>query len=389
MAKIFDTFRKISIAAWVGIAVAVAALVVLFVWLSRPAPKAPELPVVAVMPVSKQDVNIYGEFAGRIRAQQFVEVRARVEGYLQSMRFREGSYVDKGDLLFIIDPTVYRANAERARASLEKARAVAQKTERDLNRIRPLFAQNAASQLDLDNAVAAYETAKAEVSVAEADLKQATQTLSYTQVTAPTSGYISETGADIGTLVGPGAKSLLATIVKSDTVRIDFSMTALDYLRSKERNVNLGHDDEHRGWNPYVTVTLADGSVYPHRGMLDFASPQVDPKTGTFSVRAEMPNPERALLPGEFTKVKLLMDVRADAIEIPSKALVIEKGGAFVYVVLPDSFVEKRFVETGPEVGNDIIIERGLSSGERIVAEGYHKLRHGMKVRPVVSDSIR
>ncbi|MDE6487193.1 MAG: efflux RND transporter periplasmic adaptor subunit [Muribaculaceae bacterium] len=389
MSKFLDSIRKISIAAWAGIAVVVAAAIVLFVWLSRPKPKTAELPVVAVMPVSKHDVNIYGEFAGRIRAQQFVEVRARVEGYLQSMRFREGSYVDKGDLLFIIDPTVYRANAERARASLEKARAVAQKTERDLNRIRPLFAQNAASQLDLDNAVAAYETAKAEVGVAEADLKQATQTLSYTQVTAPTSGYISETGADIGTLVGPGAKSLLATIVKSDTVRIDFSMTALDYLRSKERNVNLGHDDEHRGWNPYVTVTLADGSVYPHRGMLDFASPQVDPKTGTFSVRAEMPNPERALLPGEFTKVKLLMDVRADAIEIPSKALVIEKGGAFVYVVLPDSFVEKRFVETGPEVGNDIIIERGLSSGERIVAEGYHKLRHGMKVRPVVSDSIR
>ena len=389
MSKILDSLKKISIAAWAGIAVAVAAVVVLVVWLSRPKPKAAELPVVAVMPVSKQDVNIYGEFAGRIRAQQFVEVRARVEGYLERMLFREGSYVKKGQTLFIIDPKIYRARVDKANASLEKARAVAQKTERDLNRIRPLFAQNAASQLDLDNAVAAYETAKAEVSVAEADLKQATQTLSYTQVTAPTSGYISETGADIGTLVGPGAKSLLATIVKSDTVRIDFSMTALDYLRSKERNVNLGHDDEHRSWNPYVTVTLADGSVYPHRGMLDFASPQVDPKTGTFSVRAEMPNPERALLPGEFTKVKLLMDVRADAIEIPSKALVIEKGGAFVYVVLPDSFVEKRFVETGPEVGNDIIIERGLSSGERIVAEGYHKLRHGMKVRPVVSDSIR
>ena len=115
----------------------------------------------------------------------------------------------------------------------------------------------------------------------------------------------------------------------------------------------------------------------------------MDPKTGTFSVRAEMPNPERALLPGEFTKVKLLMDVREDAIEIPSKSLVVEKGAAFVYVVLPDSFVEKRFVETGPEVGNNVIVERGLSSGENIVAEGYHKLRHGMKVRPVLSDSIR
>ena len=389
MSSIVNFIKRISVAAWIGIAGAVAAAVVMFIYLSRPKPKTAELPVVATMPVHKQDVSIYSEFAGRIRAQQFVEVRARVEGYLQRMNFREGSYVDKGDLLFIIDPTVYRANLEKARANLEKARALAQKTERDLNRIRPLFAQNAASQLDLDNAVAAYESAKAEVSVAEADLKQASQTLSYTQVTAPTSGYISETGADIGALVGPGAKSLLATIVKSDTVRIDFSMTAIDYLRSKERNVNLGHDDEHRGWNPYVTVTLADGSVYPHRGLLDFASPQVDPKTGTFSVRAEMPNPKRELLPGEFTKVKLLMDVRTDAIEIPSKALVVEKGGAFVYVVLPDSFVEKRFVETGPESGNEVIIERGLSSGEKIVAEGYHKLRHGMKVRPVPSDSIK
>ena len=389
MSRIVTIFKKISILGWALIALAIAAAVVLFVWLSRPAVKTPERPTVSVVPVERHDVNIYSEFAGRIRAQQFVEVRARVEGYLQSMKFREGSYVQKGDLLFTIDPTVYRANAEKARATLEKSRAVALKAERDLNRIRPLFAQNAASQLDLDNAEAAYESAKAEVSVAEADLKQATQTLSYTSVTAPTSGYISETGADIGTLVGPGAKSLLATIVKSDTVRIDFSMTALDYLRSKERNVSLGEDDAHRGWNPYVTITLADGTVYPHRGVLDFASPQVDPKTGTFSVRAEMPNPERALLPGEFTKVKLLMDVRTDAIEIPSKAVVVEKGAAFVYVVLPDSFVEKRFIETGPEVGNDVVVERGLQAGENIVAEGYHKLRHGMKVVPVATDSIR
>ncbi len=375
--------RSISIRVWLCLALVIATIIVAIIYFSRPEPRSVEIPTVEVTHVGKKDVNIYGEFAGRIRAQQFVEVRARVEGYLKSMNFREGSYVHKGDLLFVIDPTVYRANAEKARATLEKARALALKTERDLARIRPLFAQNAASQLDLDNAVAAYESAKAEVSVAEADLKQATQTLSYTSVTAPASGLISETGADIGALVGSGAKSLLATIVKSDTVRIDFSMTALDYLRSKERNVALGSDDEHRDWNPYVTITLADGTEYPHRGMLDFASPQVDPKTGTFSVRAEMPNPDHALLPGEFTKVKLLMDVREDAIEIPSKAIDVEKGGAYVYVVLPDSIVEKRFVETGPEVGNDVIIERGLSAGENIVTEGYHKLRHGMKVRPV------
>ena len=123
----------------------------------------------------------------------------------------------------------------------------------------------------------------------------------------------------------------------------------------------------------------------PYRGLVDFASPLVDPATGTFSVRAEMPNPSHILLPGEFTKVRVLMDVRANAIEVPNKALEIEKGAAYVYIVKPDSVVERRFVETGPEIGNDIVIERGLARGENIVVEGYHKLRHGMKVRPVMA----
>ncbi|WP_290389813.1 efflux RND transporter periplasmic adaptor subunit, partial [uncultured Duncaniella sp.] len=194
----------------------------------------------------------------------------------------------------------------------------------------------------------------------------------------------SERVADIGTLVGPsGGKSLLATVVKSDSVRVDFSMTALDYLRSKDRNVNLGDADAKRKWNSFVTITLADGSVYPHKGLVDFADPQVDPKTGTFSVRAEMPNPDRSLLPGEFTKVKVLLDVRENAIEVPTKSLVIEKGGAYVFVVRPDSVVEKRFIELGPEVGNKTIVERGLAKGEKLVVEGYHKLSHGIKVNPI------
>ena len=173
-------------------------------------------------------------------------------------------------------------------------------------------------------------------------------------------------------------------MVKSDTVLVDFSMTSLDYLAGKDRNVNLGPGESERQ-DSYVTVTLADGSAYPYRGNVDFASPQVDPSTGTFSVRAEMPNPERTLLPGEFTRVKVLIDVRTDAIEIPAKAIEIEKGGAYVYVVRPDSVVERRYVETGPEVGNNIIVERGLAAGEYLVVEGYHKLHHGTKVRPVAA----
>lgn len=376
--------KKIVIASLVAV---VAAIVVYFLFFRSVGKVIDDTePVVSVEPAEIRDVNIYGEYVGRIRAQQFVEVRARVEGYLQKMLFKEGSYIQKGQTLFIIDPTIYAARVNKAAAQLNKAKAIAVKAKRDLDRIRPLYEANAASQLDLDNAVAAYEGAVADVAVCEADLTQAKLTLGYTSVQSPISGYISQRSADIGTLVGPSAQSLLATVVKSDTVRVDFSMTALDYLKSKSRNVTIGEDDSKRDWDPYVTITLADGKVYPFKGLVDFADPQVDPKTGTFSVRAEMPNPDRILLPGEFTKVKLLMDVRDSAVVVPQKALTVEKGAAFIFVVRPDSVVEKRFIETGPEFGNEIVVERGLAGGENIVTEGFHKLRHGIKVKPLESN---
>lgn len=374
---------------WLDIVLLLLIIAAIIYFTTRPKHHEVAPPSVGVTAVDTTTVNIYGEYVGRIRAQQFVEVHARVEGYLERMLFKEGSYIEKGQTLFIIDPRVYEAHVNRARAQLNKAKAQAQKADRDLKRIRPLYEQNAASQLDLDNAIAAAESANAEVTVAQADLTQAELILSYTRVVSPISGYISERVADIGTLVGPSAgKSLLATVVKSDTVRIDFSMTALDYLRSKDRNVSLGGAEGSDKQVSHVTITLADGSEYPFKGMVDFADPQVDPKTGTFSVRAEMPNPGRQLLPGEFTKVKVLLDLRNGVIEVPVKAVVIEKGGAFVFVVRPDGVVEKRFIETGPETGNNVIVERGLRQGERIVTEGYHKLKHGMKVIPVDDKDI-
>ena len=172
-------------------------------------------------------------------------------------------------------------------------------------------------------------------------------------------------------------------MVKSDTVRVDFSMTGLDYLKSKARNVNLGQKDSTRKWNPYVTITLPDNSQYPLRGLVDFADPQVDPETGTFSVRAEMANPDRILLPGQFTKVRLLLDVREHATVVPTKSVVIEKGGAYIFVIRPDSVAERRMIELGPEIDNRVIVERGVVPGEKIVVEGFHKLTHGDKVDPV------
>lgn len=350
-----------------------------------PKPPKPIYPTVMAQPVIIDDVEIYGEYTGKIKAKQHVEVRARVEGYLEHMHFAEGGYVNKNDILFTIDPQTYKARVEKAKAQLNKNKALEQKAERDLTRITPLYEQNAASRLDLDNATAAYESAKAEVIMSEADLTQAEIALSYTTVRSPISGFISESSADIGTLVGPGGKSLLATIVNSDTVQVNFSMTGLDYLKSKERNVNLGKKIEERNWNPYITITLADNTEYPFIGIVDFADPQVDPNTGTFAVRAQMPNPDHILLPGQLTKVKLLLDVREDAVVVPTKALVIEKGGAYVFVARQDSIIEKRFIELGPEILNNVVVERGLGADEMIITEGFHKLSHGIKVNIVNS----
>lgn len=365
---------------------AVAAVIVAIVFIVKAFNKKPvevTFPTVEIQTVHPADVSIYGEYVGRIRAKQYFEVRARVEGYIESMLFTEGTHVAKGQTLFIIDPTLYRANVAQARASLNKAQAAQRKAARDLERIRPLYELNAASKLDLDNAEAAYDAANADVKMAEAELTRAELILSYTAVKSQISGFISESNVDIGVHVEPGAKMPLAIVVNSDTVKVDFSMTALDYLTSKARNVNFGQDNGNRSWSPYVTVTQADGTAYPYRGLVDFADPKVDPKTGTFSVRADMPNPQHTLLPGEFTRVKLLMDVREEALSVPVRALEIEKGASYIYVVRPDSVVERRYIETGPEFDNMVIVERGLTAGENIVVEGYHKLKHGMKVAPV------
>ena len=343
----------------------------------------PERQVVTAEKVGVEDVEIYGEYVGKIRAKTFVEVRARVEGYLEEMLFEEGKRVKKNQPLFRINSDLYKARVDKALAQLKKDEAQEAKYQRDVERLKPLYEQNAASQADLDNAIAAYESAKANVAMSKADLAQTELELSYTTLRSPIDGYISERYADIGTLVGPGSKSLLATIVESDEVFVDFSLTALDYLKSQQRNVTLGEEDANRSWQPYVTITLADNSVYSQKGIVDFAEPQVDPKTGTFGVRAEIPNPDRKLLPGQFTNVKLLLDVREDAVVVPSKAVKTEKGGSYIYVVRSDSTAEKRFVELGPEVNNKVIVERGLGPYETIVVEGYHKLSPGTLVTPV------
>ncbi|MGL4410537.1 MAG: efflux RND transporter periplasmic adaptor subunit [Bacteroidales bacterium] len=345
----------------------------------------PERPIVSCENSTIKNVEVEGEYVGRIRANKHVEVRARVEGYLENMLFEEGKKVSQNSPLFIISQAQYKARLDKAKAQLKKDLAAAAKAKRDVERLKPLYEQNASSQLDLDNAIAAKENAEANAAMSQADLEQAELELGYTVVKSPISGYMSERHVDIGTLVGPGSKSLLATVVQSDTVLVDFRMTALEYQKSMERNVKLGHLDSTRSWQNTVEVTLADNSVYPIRGMVDFADPKVDPQTGTFTVRARLANPQQKLLPGQFTKVKLLQEVMENVVVIPRKALSIETGGAFVYVIRKDSTIEKRFVQPGYEMENSIVIDRGLGNDETIVTEGYHKLNPGIKVRPIKS----
>ena len=361
----------------------VMVMALLMVMASCKQKEEPQLPIVIVDKPAKEDVQIFGEYVGRIRAASFVEVHARVEGFLEKMLFEEGKRVKQNDPLFKINPDRYRARVEKAKAQLKKSQAQAAKAKRDVERLKPLYEQHAASQLDLDNATAALEDAEANIAMSQADLDQAEMELSYTVVTSPLSGYISERFVDVGALVGPGVNSKLAAVVKSDTVLVDFKMTALDYLRAERRNVKFGERDTTRSWQPTVTVTLADNSEYPVKGIVDFADPLVDPQTGTFGVRAELANPNQKLLPGQFTKVKLLLDVREHSIVVPRKALSIEKGGAFIYIIKKDGVAEKRFVQIGPELGNKVVVERGLGDNEFVVVEGYHKLAPGMKVHAI------
>lgn len=340
------------------------------------------LPIVEVEPAAIDNIEIYGEYVGLIEASHRVEIHARVEGFLERITFSGGKRVTTGEPLFYINNATYKAKVEKAKAQLKRDEAQALKAEGDLARIEPLYNQNAASRLDLDNAIAALNMAKANVAMSKADLEQADLELGYTIVRSPLSGYISESYVDIGNLVGKSGTSLLATVVSRDTVLVDFKMTSLDYLRSQRRNVHLGELDSTRSWQPTVTVTLADNSVYSEKGIVDFASPQVDPKTGTFGVRAKLPNPNQVLLPGQFTRVKLLLDVMENVVVVPRKAISIEKGGAFIFVILPDSVIEKRYVETGPEQENKIVVTRGLNVGENIVVEGFQKLGHGQRAIP-------
>ena len=257
-------------------------------------PIASPTPAVETQSATIDSAKICGEYSGTIQAHQHVEIRARIDGYLQQTRFSSGDYVNKNDILFTIDPKSYKAHVEKAKAQLNKSKALELKAEHDLSRIKLLYQQKATSQLELDNAIAAHESAKAEVIMSEADLTQAKIALDYTTIRAPISGFIHESTTDIGTLVGPKGKSLLATISNIDTIKICLNVTELDYLRSIEPGTISTRE---------ISITLADSTTLSVIGTAIFSTPQLNPDS--FLIHLQIPNPNHTLLPGQSVKVKL------------------------------------------------------------------------------------
>ncbi|MDE5785722.1 MAG: efflux RND transporter periplasmic adaptor subunit [Duncaniella sp.] len=339
-------------------------------------------PEVEVIRVSDDSVIVYGEYDGLIRAHRFVEINARVDGYLEKISFIEGSHITRGQTLFEIDPGRYRADVSRAKANLEKARVEADKARRDLERIRPLYEKNAASQLDLDNAEVAYAAAKAEVEGCRADLTTAEITLGYTTVRAPISGYISGKVPDIGTFVGPSGKSLLATIEKTDSIKVEFAISAPEYIKGKTRIIKILNNDSTRLWRSYVTLSLPDGTVYPHTGIVDFASPSVDPETGSFAASALIPNPNHNLIPGEKARLKIFLEMGEPTIALPTTAVRMRNDSAFVTVVGPGNVTSSRYIDTGIEFGPKVIVRSGLVAGESVIIDPADSIPVGIVVSP-------
>lgn len=356
-------------------------------------PEEVEALEVVVAPVEQRSIPVFGRYIATMLPSLDVEVRARVSGFLEEMSFNEGSVVKEGDVLYRIDDRPYQANLERVRAQLQRSEAALAKAKRDVARLKPLYEQDAASQLDFDNAIAAQEQAEADVAESKANLVDAELQLGYTEVRAPISGLIGASNVDIGALVGSEGESLLCTIRQIDPMFVQFHMSDLDYLnarRSKQTYLErMKADASGKSVEGLVNITLPDKTDYNYRGDISFTDPQVNSNTGTFSVRAVVPNPNRVLLPGQYTRVRLRLDTIPNALVVDEKAIQIEQGGSFVMVAMPDNTVERRFLVLGTRTNGRVVVDSGLSVGEQIIVEGMHKVEHGDSIVPLSVEAFQ
>jgi len=352
------------------------------------APVEPPAIAVFVAESERRDVPLFIEMVGGTLGNQDVPIRARVEGFLESMDFREGQTVEKGALLYSIDPQPFQAKVVEAASMLAAAQTNLVKSQADLGRIRPLAEINAVSQQDLDSAVAEEAAGQASVRAAEAGVELAEIELGYTKIYAPIDGLIGLTKAKPGEFVGREPNPVvLNTLSDIDPIRVRFSISEREYLilartYMKEGRVRDNEQERDTQNDRELVLILADGSDWEYPGFADAAAQSIDQETGTFSVEATFPNPGGLLLPGQFARVRAPYETLTDVVVVPKQALVELQGRFQVYVVDADNIVKIVPVEVGPTTGNEVVIEAGLEAGQSVIVEGVQKVRPEMKVAP-------
>ena len=334
---------------------------------------APPQPEVVVQVVARGDLPLDLAYTGRAVGSREVEVRALVSGILLERRYEEGRFVRQGDVLFLLEPAPYRAAYELAQAELGVERARLAEARRQRDRLASLLDRKLVSERQLDEAVSAFEVAEANTAAAEARLRSAALDLSYTEVRAPIAGFTSREVRSEGSLVLAGDdSSLLTRIVQTDPIYVEFSLPEAEAAQVRSR---LG-----AGRAPIVRVGLQDGSEHPTPAQLTFVDNAVEMSSGTVRARAVLPNPDGALVPGQFIRARIEGVVLADAVTAPRRALMSSAQGSFVWVVGDGDVVELRPVSVSANLGELAVITDGLSGGERVVVEGVLKVQPGAKV---------
>jgi membrane fusion protein (multidrug efflux system) len=326
-----------------------------------------------------QDVPLYEDFVAQTYGLSDVDLRTRVEGWVTSINFKEGSAVKKGALLYIIDDVQYKTDVDHEASQLARSKTELVRAENDLSRVKPLTELNALSKKDLDNATASYEAAQAQVKASEASLQNAKIELGYTRVYAPFDGIVGISNVRVGDYVSrAGTTSVLATISSISGVRVRFQISEREYLRIAKLT-----KEELASARKNVQLILADDSIYPHTGNVNFGDREIDPKTGTLTIEATFPNPEGLLRPGLFVKTRVLLSTYPQAILVPQRAVLQLQSLSQVFLVTDSSTLKASIVETGAKVGDAYIITKGLKAGDKVAVVGTASLTPNSKIEEV------
>lgn len=364
--------------------VLICTAVLMFISCKKETPQAtapPPPPDVQVTEAIQREVPIYSEWLGTTDGSINAQIRARVQGYLQSRDYREGTSVKAGDLLFTIDPRPYQAALDQARGDRGRAEAALGKTRLDVARYTPLAKEGAISQQELDNAIQADRGNQAYVAAAQAAVKQAELNLEWTRVKSPIDGIAGISVAQIGDLIG--ANTSLTTVSRVDPIKVTFPISEREYLKFADR-IGTAMQAEKRAeqHGPPLDLILGDGSVYPEKGEFALPDREIDIKTGTIAIVSYFPNHKNILRPGLYAKVRTVLDTKKNALLVPQRAILELQGSYRLAVVGEDNKVAMRPVKVGERIGNLWIINEGLSAGERVIIEGLQKVRDGALVNP-------